>query len=135
MEWSDPRTSKTADESLAKAPEQLSYSEVFRSRPQHAPVSCGSPDELQSPMIQTYSFMAHNWAQDWGFIGHKPSGSLLRTGLRPLPGPQVQLEQMELGSLSELLQREVGDSATGQARYHWEHKVSFFTQFPTCLTS
>lgn len=102
MEWFDPRTSKTADESSAKAPEQLSYSEAFSSRPQLAPVSCGSPDELQNLMIQTYPFMAHNWAQDWGFIGHKPSGGLLRTGLRPLPGPQVQLEQMELDILSEV---------------------------------
>lgn len=50
-----------------------------------------------------YSFMAHNWAQDWGFIGHKPSGGLLRPGLKPLPGPQVQLEQMELNNLFELL--------------------------------
>lgn len=36
------------------------------------------------------------------FIGHKPSGGLLRPGLKPLHGPQVQLEQMEFGTLAAL---------------------------------
>lgn len=112
MKRPNPRTSNTTDKSSANAPETPIYSEGFTSRSRHAPVSRGSPDEFQSSVIQNYSFMAHNWVQDGGFIDHKPSGGLLRPGLKSLPGPQVQLGQMELGTPSELLLGELGDSAT-----------------------
>lgn len=62
----------------------LRYSDQGRNLPLY-PVDLQFLDELQSTMIQNYSFVAHKWAQDWGFMGHMPSGCLLGPGLKFLP--------------------------------------------------